>query len=427
MRDIVLILAIATGLGITLANPFAGVLLWTWFTLQSPHQEAWGFSSTLPLNFIIAIITVAAWLRSYERKLPPTHFLILTMLCFLGWTTFNSFFAYDPDWSWPYWDRTWKIFALGLLIATLATNKARITGLIWITVLSLFYYGVKGGIFTLATGGNYTVWGPGDTIIRDNNQLALALLMSLPLANYLRTQTANRYVSWGLLVGMALTLVSVIGSYSRGAVIALGALAIFGCLRSHRKALYLFCGAIFLLGTLNFMPEKFWNRLDTIQSAQADTSFHGRLVAWHVAFEYATDHFPFGAGFYGPQRDRLFHSYFPDEEAHAAHSIYFQVLGEQGYIGLAIYLMILASAFLSSAGIMRAAGRQEEFVWARNLALMIQMSLIVFCVGGAALSMAYYDLFVICVSLLAPLSELVRQQQAALVVAPWHRELVGSP
>ena len=82
MRDIVLILAVATGLGVTLFYPFAGVLLWTWFTLQSPHQEVWGFSSGLPLNLIIAIVTVGAWLRSRERKLPPSQFCDLGDGCF---------------------------------------------------------------------------------------------------------------------------------------------------------------------------------------------------------------------------------------------------------------------------------------------------------------------------------------------------------
>ena len=245
MRDIVLILAIATGLGVTLYSPFTGVLLWTWVALQSPHQEVWGFSRSLPLNFVIAIVTICVWLLSRERKLPPSQFMIWVIVLFLAWITFNSFFAFLPDWSWHYWNLTWKIFALGLLVATLATNRVRITAIIWVVVVSLFYYGVKGGAFTLMTGGIYRVYGPPSSIIGDNNQLALALLMSLPLANYLRTQTANRYVSWVLLAGMALTLVSVIGSYSRGAIIALGALAIFGWLRSRRKILYFALDASF--------------------------------------------------------------------------------------------------------------------------------------------------------------------------------------
>ena len=121
------------------------------------------------------------------------------MALFLAWTTLNTYFAFSPDWSWSYWDRTWKIFALGFLVAALATNRVRITALVWAMVLALFYYGVKGGIFTLMTGGSYRVFGPAHTIIRDNNQLALALLMSLPLANYLRVQTANKFISVGLL------------------------------------------------------------------------------------------------------------------------------------------------------------------------------------------------------------------------------------
>lgn len=428
MRDIALVLAILAGLGFTLLDPFAGVLLWTWFTLQNPHEEAYGFSKSIPLNFIISIVTLFAWILSGERKLPPGHFLIWAMLVFLAWATFNSFFAYSPDWSWPFWDRTWKIFALALIVATLATNRVRIHAVIWTIVLSLFYYGVKGGIFTLLTGGNFHVVGPEHSIIGDNNQLALALLMTLPLANYLRTQSANKYISWGLLAGMGFTLISVIGSYSRGAIIALGALAIFGWLRSRRKILYLTLAAIFLFGTISFMPQTFWDRVDSIQTVQAgqeDASVHGRLVAWQVAYKYANDHFPFGAGFYGPQLPGIFNSYFPGESAHAAHSIYFQVLGENGYVGLVIYLMIIGGAFWSTTRIRRAARDRENFAWAGDLALMIQMSLVAFCVGGAALSMAYYDMFILCVGLLVPLSELVAAPQASPFPAKWRGELVA--
>lgn len=410
MRDFALVFAIATALGLALAYPFAGVILWTWFTIQNPHQEAFGFSNALPLNLIIAMVTVGAWLLSKDRKVPPSHFLLWMMLIFLVWMTFNSFFAYSPDWSWPFWSRTWKIFALGLVAAAMATNRVRIHALIWAIVISLFYYGMKGGIFTVMTGGNYHVLGPGHSIIEDNNQLALALLMCLPLANYLRLQSVNRYVRWALAGGMALTLVSVVGSYSRGAIIALGALAIFWWLRSRNKIVYLVLAGVFTFSAFTFMPDTFWDRVNTIQTAQDDASFHGRVVAWQVATNYANDHFPFGAGFYGPQLGGIFHSYFPTEDAHAAHSIYFQVLGEHGYPGLLIYLAIIVGAFLTSSRIARATRGHDELLWASQLALMIQTSLIAFCVGGAALSMAYYDVFILCVALLVPLGELVKAQ-----------------
>lgn len=410
-----LLMAIVTALGVTIVYPFAGVILWTWFTVQNPHEEAYGFAQTLPLNMAIAAVTIAAWLFSREQKLPPMRFLIWVIVIFLAWTTFNSFFAFSPVWSWPFWDRTWKIFALGLLVATLATNQTRINAIIWTVVISLFYYGVKGGIFTLVTGGNFHVIGPEHTIIGDNNQLALALLMALPLANYLRTESAHKFISWGLLAGMALTLVSVIGSYSRGGLIALGALAIAAWIRSKRKIVYAAMAATVLIGALNFMPAAFWDRVGTIQSATDDASVHGRLVAWQVAYRYANDHFPFGAGFYGPQLAGIFHSYFPTEEPHAAHSIYFQVLGEQGYIGLFVYLLIILGALFKCWQIGRLARRRPDLAWAANLAQMILMSLIAFCVGGSALSMAYYDVFVLCIALLVPLEALVTERTLASV------------
>jgi probable O-glycosylation ligase (exosortase A-associated) len=147
-------------------------------------------------------------------------------------------------------------------------------------------------------------------------------------------------------------------------------------------------------------------------------------VAWQVAYKYANDHFPFGAGFYGPQLPGIFHSYFPEEEPHAAHSIYFQVLGEHGYVGLAIYLMMIIGAFWSTVQIIRSTKDRPEFSWAGNLALMIQVSFVAFCVGGAALSMAYYDAFILCIGLLVPLQELTKKQQEFSYPSTWRQEPV---
>jgi probable O-glycosylation ligase (exosortase A-associated) len=156
------------------------------------------------------------------------------------------------------------------------------------------------------------------------------------------------------------------------------------------------------------MPQALWDRMSTISVAESDPSFQGREVAWQVAYRYAADHFPFGAGFYGPQLAPVFHTYFPLEQPHAAHSIFFQVLGEHGFIGIGIYLLLLVTALLKCSRVNRAAHDQPQLGWASELASMIQISLFVFCVAGAGLSMAYYDVFVICVSLLVPLGEIAR-------------------
>ena len=412
MRDIALVLAILGGLGLTFRWPFVGILLWTWFTCMQPHQETYGFAQTAPLNLIIATVTIFMWFVSKGRKLPrgdATFYLILT---FLVWMTINTVVAVRPEVSWPIWDRTWKTFALGLFIGAMATNKIRIHAIIWVIVISLFYYGLKGGLFTLITGGRNHVLGPADSIIGDNNQLALALLMVLPLANYLRMHSANTWIRRGLLVSMAFTSISVLGSYSRGAYLALGGLSLVAWFRVRNKFIYPIVAAAVLLPALYFMPQSFYDRMNTIESANADVSFQGRVIAWKVAFDFAKDHFPFGAGFYGPQQPEVFNHYAPGEATHAAHSIFFEVMGDNGFLGFTLYMLLLVLAFLNTVKIRRATCNRRNLRWARDLATMIQLSLFVFCLGGAALSMAYYDIFIIYLGLLPALRVLVSESKA---------------
>jgi putative inorganic carbon (hco3(-)) transporter len=418
VRGLFLAAVIAVGLAATLQYPFSGVLLWTWFTCMQPHEEAYGFVQTAPLNLIIAVVTILAWLASKESKLPRLDAAFVLILLFLVWITVNGFFAVNPDYSWPYWNVTWKTIALGVFVLLLTTNRVRAHTLIWVVVVSLLYYGIKGGIFTIVTGGHNHVVGPPNSIIGDNNQLALALLMVLPLTNYLRVQSVDWRIKLGLALSMVLVLFAILGSYSRGAFLALGALAVVAWLRSRNKIIYVvIVGAVAALA-FNFMPREYFARLNSIQAADQDESFSGRVMAWKVALDYAKEHFPFGDGFYESQQPAIFNHYFPNEATHAAHSIYFEVLGDNGFMGLALYLGILVVAFWNTFKIRRMTKRRPELSWAHDLAGMTQLSLFVFCVGGAALSMAYYDVFFILVGLLSAMITLIERQTKVATEAP---------
>jgi len=422
MRDIFLVVVVAISLGFTLRFPFIGVLVWEWFALMNPHQEAFGFARSLPLNLLVAGTALLSWLMSDEPKKIPRNSMTVLFLVFLVWVTFNSFFAFNTTWSWPYWDRTWRIFALGFLMAATATNRVRIDAIIWVAAVSLMFYGVKGGLFTIMTGGTYKVYGPDSTIISDNNQLALAVLMSMPLIEYLRSTATSKLVKLILVACLIASAVAVLGSYSRGAYIAMAAIAIFYLKQARRPVLYIAIGLAVIVPALHFMPQSFFDRVDTLNSIKTDASFQGRWSAWQVAIRYATEHFPFGAGFYGPQLNAIFHQYFPAEQAHAAHSIYFQVLGEHGFIGLGIYLAIILTAVKYCWSIVHRTRRLKD-LWQHRLARAIQTSLLAFFVGGAALSMAYYDLFVILALLLPPIAVLL--PAAAAVGAKWRAD--GKP
>jgi putative inorganic carbon (hco3(-)) transporter len=410
IRDLILASCVLVCLGLTFRFSFAGVLTWTWIALMQPHTEVYGpISSALRINLLVAIITILAWLVSKERKLPPSDGVIVAIFLFLIWMTFNQLFAVNPDAAWPLWDRNWRIIALGLLIGATATNKIRIHALIWVLVASFLYYGAKSGLLTIMAGGAKKLMGPSEGMYADNNQFAVALLMTLPLINYLRVQSANRYIRMGLIAGFALTFIAVLGSYSRGAFVGLSALGLVWWFRSRNKALYVIVAAIIAVPAFLFMPQTYFNRMSTIDHAQDDGSFQGRVDAWKVAFDYARDHFPVGAGFDGPQQPKIFNHYLPGHDFHAAHSIFFQVLGDLGFMGLAIYLVILFLVFRYCSRIRRAARLRPELAWAHDLATAIQLSMVGFCVGGSALSLAYSDFLFIWAGLLPQLYLLVRQ------------------
>jgi probable O-glycosylation ligase (exosortase A-associated) len=433
MRSLGLLLGIAGALGLTLPYPYVGVLLWTWFALQQPHRDVYGFAQTAPLNFVLAIVTLGAWIFSRERKTAPGGFIFWMLVVFLLWMALNTYLAFDVIQAWPIWDQTWKTFLLGFVIAAVANSRIRMYALVWVIVIALFFYGVKGGLFTILTGGHFHVNGPAATQIGDNNQLATALLMVLPLANWLRGQVADKRISLLLMGGIGLTIIAVIGTYSRGALIGLGALGLFMLLRTRRRFVYIAAAATFGLLVINFMPQNFLHRASTISEStdlsaanksDIDASFEGRLDAWRVAVDYASDHFPFGAGFSNLQLGKLYNSYSPGHAPHAAHSIYFEVLGDHGFVGLAMYLIIIAAAFLKCSRIMSLTKNEPERQWAYDLGIAIQGSLFVFCIAGAALSLAYYDLFVIDLAVLLPLWVIVR---SALKTPKWTPTHAATP
>ncbi|MBV9250189.1 MAG: putative O-glycosylation ligase, exosortase A system-associated [Acetobacteraceae bacterium] len=411
MRDLILVFGSLAYLPVIFRSAAAGVLCWEWFSIMNPHRQVYGFANGQPFNSVIAVVTIMIWLCSAERKRWTPDVMPWLLLLFTGWMTFNSLFAMVPEWSWQYWDRTVRTFAVVFLAFFVITGKARVHGLVWAVVIALGYYGIKGGVFVIRSGGSGLVYGPEGSILADNNQLALAVVSVLPLAYYLFRHTRSALLKAALLATFLLEVLMVLGTQSRGGVIALATILLVFWVSSDRKAItaVLAIGAV-LIG-LRFMPESFFQRMDTLNDVNSDSSFQGRVDAWHVATLVAMDRFPFGAGFYAPQLPQIFNHYLPDASPHAAHSIYFQVLGEHGFIGLAIFIAILVLALRNAGLVIRQTRGVEGLAWAHDLAKMVRTSLIGYYVGGAALSMAYFDGYLIMIAILSCLREIVAQAE----------------
>ena len=408
VRDLALVLTLAGLAPLILRFAFVGIYLWTWMALMNPHRLTYGFAQNQPFNLVLAVLTLGAWIFTTHRKGLKINILAVLLGIFSTWITITTIFAPVPAFTTPLWDRNIKTMLYLFLVMALITNRTRLMGLLWIFVISIGYFGVRGAGFMALTGGNFTVFGPAESMISDNNSLALALILTLPIMNYLRQQAQHKLIRLGLLGAMALVFLSVLGSYSRGGAVAVVAMLGFLWLKSRAKIVTVIVALMALGVTVLFMPQKYFDRLDTMHDLSADNSFQGRLDAWHVAWEVAKER-PFGAGFDGPRQPEIWNKYLPEAPARASHSIYFMVVGEHGFVGLFLYLCLLAAAWYNFVRVQRLTRDKPEFSWARDLASALQVSTIGFVVGGAALPMAYYDGFLLLLVAGVPLRHVVER------------------
>ena len=410
MRDIVITIIILGSLPYILKAPAIGGLMWVWVSVMNPHTQAWGFATHLPFAFIIAIATMLSLVMTREPKSLPLTPVSVLLLLFVGWMNVTAPFALLPEASWVQWNKVMKIMLMSFVIMMVIRTRRDIVRLVWVLVGSIGYYGVKGGIFTIRSGGTERVWGPDETFIGDNNALALALIITIPLMYYLQQNTDKRWLRHGLSAAMLLSALAALGSYSRGALLAIAAMGLFMWLKSDRK---LVLGALLAAVApllLAFMPERWADRMDTINTYQDDVSAMGRLNAWRMAWNLARDRF-LGGGF-DVSDASIFARYAPNPmDVHAAHSIYFQALGEHGFVGLFIYLALGIATWRTAAAIIRRTRGKPELRWAHGLATMSQASLIGFAVGGAFLSLLYFDMpYYLMAALIA--TRIIVEQQA---------------
>lgn len=406
MRSLLLAVIIFAVLPIMFFEPFVGVLMWSWVSFMSPMRLVFGFADAVPFALIIAVTSVAGWVFGGRRRVPLDATMVL-IVAFMVTYTVSTFFALVPDLAWPKWWEITKSFLFFFITAALLVNRIRIHALVWIMVIAVGFYGVKGGIFTLLTGGNYRVSGPVATMIGDNNHIACALVVLLPMMNYLALQSGQNAVRLGVRIAMALCIMAVLASYSRGAFLALGAMVVFLWLYSHHKLVTGVAIALVLSLAINFMPQQWADRISTIETYQQDRSATSRIDIWRAAAKIALARPLVGGGFMAPYSQEVVSRYDPGTEARAVHSIWFEVLGETGLIGFGLWSAIAVLALINCRVILRRTVSVPELKWANDLARMLLASLIGYFVGGSFLSLPYWDFYFTLILILAAMRRIV--------------------
>ena len=396
MRAIVLSLVYIVLVWMSFGRPWMGILIWSWFSYMNPHRFAWGFAYTFPWVAVTAGLTVWLWAASKEKKRFPLTIQTGLEIALCVWITITTSFALgDPDVAWSYWDRAIKVQAMIFMTLCIMQTQFRLNALIWTIAASIGFFGVKGGIWTLMTGGHYRVQGPERTFIEGNNELGLALVMVLPLMHYLQLQAKSKWLRRGLVAAQLLTAVAVLATYSRGGLIALLVVGFLLWLKSRRKLLLATVMVLFAVPMFKFMPAEWKDRMHTIgdvDEEDMDASAVGRLNAWRFALALVADR-PITGGGFRVFISPAFAKYAPDpRNRHDAHSIYFEALGEHGIPGLLIFLSLGVTTWFTGRRIVRQVKRIPELAWMGDMVNMTLVGLAGYATGGAFAGLAFFDL-----------------------------------
>jgi probable O-glycosylation ligase (exosortase A-associated) len=428
MRDLVVVLGLAGLLPMALAQPWIGLLGYTLIGFWNPHKFTW-YLKDLRIAFVVGLATLIGLAVTRDRKGVAWSRELVLMIMLAVYFVITSFFAWVPEAARAQGSVVYRIYFMTFVMGMLIFGEKKIRGMLWVIMIGIGLFGVKGGIFSLLTGGQYHVVGPETTFLEANTSLGLAFNMTLPLLVYAAQEQTIKWRKYGLYAAAILTVIATIFTYSRGAWIGLAATGPLVLLRMKRGWLIAVAMAPIALGALALIPSAVKDRAGTIGTYQQDNSAMTRIQAWSVAWNVAVSNPLTGGGFDyenypDPSRwlsyaDRKYDVH--GQTPRAAHSIYFQVLGQHGFLCFFLFVGLLASTMVSLTSICRNARGRPGLEWIEGYAKALQTGMVGFLVSGAFLNLAYFDLVYLYIGLVPILRRELREHGAlAPAVTPQH-------
>lgn len=399
VRDAILIVVCLVAVPLSLAQPFTGVLFWTWVGYFNPQEFTYGIANKIPFALLIAISTLAGLVVTKRKQLPPPTLetgLLLVLWFWFCITTVNVFFSPALNHHWidsvDFLGRVSKILLMVFVALALVTDSKRLRWWYLVTAGSFAIFALKGSVFGLLTGGQDKVYGPKNSMIYDNNDFGLAMNMALPMfAAFARTEP-SRLLRWSFWAAVPMGIMAVILTYSRGAMLGLATVLFALMMKSKRRFLGLTVAVIAILTIFVTAPEKWIERMMTLKNVSADQSALARLHSWTFAYRLFLDHPILGGGFQTFTAPLYAQYNMLANRVQGPHSIYFQVLAEHGLPGLVLFLAIIASCLWNCFRLKRIFLERPGSEHLAAYADMVQLGLVTFLVSGAFLGRAYFDL-----------------------------------
>ncbi len=409
MRDLALIGFLLAFFGMGFKRPFLLVLVYVYIDIVSPQRLTYLLLNSVPVSLIAFALAVGGWILADDKRdtrVGARQVLIVLLMLYCWTTTIGADFPAEAQEKWGW---VWKALIFAAFLPLTLRTRLRIEALLLFMILSASSIIIVGGIKTIASGGG----GYGQlNLMVDNNSglyegstISTVAIAIVPIIIWFMGHgtifTPDRRVKIFSLGLIFACLLIPVGTSTRTGLMCIGLLAIVSIRNVKRKLLYL--GMLGALGVaaIPFLPASFTDRMSTIKSYDADQSASTRLAVWQWTIEYAKTH-PFGGGFDAYRGNHIRMDLKASEGAgapgarietdkgRAYHSAYFEMLGEQGYFGLALWLSINLIGIVRME-ILRHRYRDPdgEFGWASPLAAALQNAQLVYLLGAAFIAIAF--------------------------------------
>jgi probable O-glycosylation ligase (exosortase A-associated) len=401
VRDAILTLIVLALLPACFFRPYVGLLTFTWLAYMRAQDLCWGFARTMRFSFFVSLALIVGFLVNERGKalfLRDLRCWIIVALTALSAVSISMSFTGFDQWVTNYYIEYVKVIFIALITTTLLDTRNKLRWFCWTIALSLGFYGIKTGIFGVLTGGQARVMqGPGG-MLEDNNDFALALVMSIPLMFYLGFSEGSARVRSFTYAGVALTMFTVVLTHSRGGFLSMAGVVGMMVWRSKRRMQGVAVAALVGLVGLAVVPQSFRDRLSTLEDPTKEASAASRIEAWGIALQVIAQRPWFGVGM---RNFELAYAQMDISKQIGAekgprtivvHNSYLQVWAEQGSIAFALYLLLLLSTFWMLGSVRREARRVGARPWILDYARMFEASLFGFVIGSTFLNRATFDL-----------------------------------
>ena len=414
MSGLLLTLFLIGSLGAAVFAPIIAAYIFTFVTYMAPKFVLYGPGMAWPWAAISGVTAVILWVLIDRKILSKISFLYCLIVLWLIWINVTTQFAQGDEFHVYYkYNLAVKTIIASLFICLMLTSRIRIEGFIIVIIAAVGFYVGRGFVITLLTGGGgLAVTGETQTPLGDRNAFSTVIWMLIPLIMWLSAHTTifPRVRIFQLaLVGFSFVgIITIVGTQSRGALVAAPFFFAFLFFQSNKKIPIILFGisAIVMVGLL--APQEWWDRMASILLYDEDNSAISRFNSWNFAWNYALQHPIVGGGF------RIF-TLNIDPVANRwldAHSIYFEVLGEHGFVGFFLFMSIMIGLLLNGRHIARVCRPYPDLAWAGDLGSKIVVSIVLYMVGGAFLSLAFHPITYDMAALSLALRHLVHREIA---------------